>query len=171
MKKILFIIFGILLIVCGVFMIFNPLAAFSTLAYLMGFGILLSGVADIVLWYHLRKFKKATSHLVMGIISVIFAIVIFSDVYFKLAFETVLVYIVAAFFLITGIYRIYLSIKIKPFDKNWWVFLIFGILLIICAIMSFCNPLILALALGLNFGINMMITGMNVISLTTLLTE
>lgn len=168
MKKILLIIFGILLICSGIFMIVNPLVAFSTLGYLMAFGILMSGIADIILWWHLRKFKKCTGHLIMGIISIIFALIVFGDVFFKIAFETVMVYLVAAFFLITGIYRIYISVKLKKIDKNWWIFLIFGILLVICAIMSFCNPLILALALGLNFGINMMITGMDIISLSVL---
>ena len=168
MRKILVIILGILLIVGSIFLIARPGVAFSMLGYFMALALLVNGIASIITWFKLKDtIKPSVWHLVSAIISIIFAISVFSDVFFKFAAEIVLMYMVAFWFLITGIMRIVMSFNMKKdgFDK-WWVFLILGILLVICGIMSIANPVVLMFAIGLNLAINMMFCGVDLITLS-----
>lgn len=172
MRKILIIILGVLLVMTGLMLITRPLTAFSTLGYVMGAALLVNGIANIIIWFRLRKtVKMSIWYLISSIISVIFAFAIFGDVFFKIAVEMVLVYMTAIWFIVTGIMRIVLSFNMKKeggeVGKHWWLLLIVGILLIICGCMSIANPLILIFAIGLNLGINMLFCGIDLITLSS----
>lgn len=177
MRKFLTIFCGILLIFCGATLMFRPISAFATLGYVIAVGLFVNGIANIVTWIKIRKEMKISLwYLIFAIISVIFAIAIFTDVFFKIAMELALVYIVAAYFFISGIIRIVLAFKLRKLlkeeksdmGKNWLLVLIIGIIFIICGILSFANPLILAITLGMMLGINMFVCGIDLITLSSI---
>ncbi|MCQ2609686.1 MAG: DUF308 domain-containing protein [Lachnospiraceae bacterium] len=174
MRKILVIILGILLVCLAGFLLVRPITAFSTMGYVMGFALLINGIANIIIWFKLKKIAKPSIwFLISTILSVIIALCIFGDVYFKLAFETVLVYIVAIWFIVTGFIRIKHSFDMKATydvtkdesNKMWWLMLIIGVLVLLCGLMSIMNPFVLMLAIGLNIAINMMICGIDLLTL------
>ena len=174
MKKVLMAILGILLAICGFIMITRPIQAFSTLGYVIGAVLLVNGIANIVLWFKMRKVEDvSTWFLISSILSVIIALAVLLDVMFKIAFEMVLVYIVAIWFIVTGIMRIVLAFKTKkaykegimPEGKGWGLILLMGILLLICGVLSIVNPFTLVLAMGLVLGVNMMFCGIDLIAM------
>lgn len=170
MRKALIIILGVLLIICSISLIARPIEAFSMLGYFMAAALLVNGIANIIIWFKLKDTAKLSVwYLVSAIISVIFALAIFGDVFFKFAAEIVLMYMTAFWFLITGTMRIIMSLNMrKEGESNWWLLLILGILLVICGTMSLANPVILMFAIGLNLGINMMFCGIDLITLASM---
>lgn len=173
MKKVIIIILGVLLILTGAFLLFRPIGAFSVLGYVMGFALLASGIANIIMWFKLHKIADMSVwFLISAILSVICALCIFGDVFFKISFETVIIYIVAIWMIIMGITRIALSMQMKKISdaakaekKTWIAVLILGILLIICGIISLVNPIVLMLAIGINLSINMIFNGIDLITI------
>ena len=174
MKKVLMAILGVLLAVCGFVMIVRPLQAFSTLGYVIGAVLLVNGIANIVLWFKMRKVEDvSTWFLISAILSVIIALAVLFDIMFKIAFEVVLVYIVAIWFVVIGIMRIVLAFKTRkaykeglmPEGKAWGLILLMGILLLICGILCIAEPFILALTIGMLLGVNMMFCGIDLVAM------
>jgi uncharacterized membrane protein HdeD (DUF308 family) len=93
----------------------------------------------------------------------------------QLVVDMTIIYMAAIWLIIIGVIRIILSLKLrqlgalqdtdaKYLGRHWWLVLIMGILLIVCGVFSLMNPAGLIIAIGINFGLNIMISGFNLIA-------
>ena len=105
--------------------------------------------------------------LVVHIPAIIIGIIAFFRPGTTLAFDAVILYLVAAWFMAQGAVSIYVSIKAKPYKKGWYWGLILGILGLILGIYSFAHPLVSVFAIGMLIGIYLIETGLNMIVLAT----
>ena len=113
-------------------------------------------------------FRSAQAiELVVHIPAIIIGIIAFFRPGTTLAFDAVILYLVAAWFMAQGAVSIYVSIKAKPYKKGWYWGLILGILGLILGIYSFAHPMVSVFAIGMLIGIYLIETGLNMIVLAT----
>ena len=163
--SVLFFILGILMVIAGFSFLFSP-ALLNLLAtgYMVGILLLVYGIATLV-----RAITKKEHFLVwiMGILSIVVGIISITSPDGNLAMSTVILYLLAADFLVQGILQIVLSIQFKDVNRAWVLELITGILSAILGIFAFINPTVsvVALSVMLTFffvsrGLSMMTLGM-----------
>lgn len=172
MKKILIIILGVLLMICGIYFIARPLTAATTLGQVLGVVLIVNGIVSTVIWFKTKDFPTTSSWLVVGgVASIIFGIIYLANPYIKVFTQTFLLFFIAAGFIVGGICRIIGAFKVKDVLDKWWVGLLMGILFLLCGICSFAQPLGLALAIGMLLGINMLICGIDLVTLSSYIVE
>lgn len=159
---VLFIIFGVLLIMSGFSFLFTPLLTFLSYGYFIVILVLVYGILGIV---NAIRFKKFGLNFVFSIISVIFGIAAMFYPDLSMVTDTVLVYATAIWFILMGIVQMVTSIKItKKLGSGVWVFqLIFGILAIIIGIISCFQPIIMAASIGMFISFYFIETGFTMI--------
>lgn len=177
MRKILSVLFGIMIIVDGVICLALPGLTFLTLGYVIGVGMLLDGIGRIINWYQMdRGTEQSGWVLVSAIISLIFGVILMGSDAMQLAMDAFIVYMAITWLIALGILRISHALRIRklrnnirdfkadtPFGRNWWIALIFGILLIACGIIGMFAPATIIGTIGTLIGISMIISGANII--------
>ena len=78
-SRVLWLIFGIALIISGIIAIFNPLETVVMLAYIIGFLMIFSGISSIFYFVSLRHLIGSGIILLDGIVSTICGIIIISN--------------------------------------------------------------------------------------------
>lgn len=155
--KVFSIILGVLLAICGVSCIFTPIMSFIDVGYLLVILLLVYGIMGIIRAFSLKIYKV---DFVFSILSVIASLVILFVPRMLLMTEGLLVYIMAAWFIVKGIDSIYMSVKTKSKDSKWWIWgLVIGILSGLLGIYSFLHPLLLAFTMGILIGLYFIETG------------
>lgn len=175
-RRIITLILGIILIVTGIYCLMAPALTYMTLGYLIGLNMAADAIGGILLWFERKKEGYADGWALAGaIISFIFGIVLLGSDLMQLAVDMMIVYMAAIWLVVSGIIRIILSTKLrnlkdmqdtdaKYLGRHWWLVLIMGILLVVCGVFSFANPAGLIIAIGINFGLNIIICGFNLIA-------
>lgn len=155
--KVLWILFGILMIISGIIALFNPLNTLIMLAYIIGFLMILSGVSALFYFADIRGSTGASWVLLNGIISVIFGIIILANIQITGAFIPFL----AAFWAIfQGIISIVSSFDMKKVGVNrWYLMLIGGIISLIIGIILTFHPVLAALVVSVMVGIALIFYG------------
>lgn len=189
--KILSVIMGILLIIGGICCVATPISTYAVLPDLMGIAMMVEGIGCIIAWANLKAAGEKNGLLILnGILSVILGIVVVGSDLIKLDLAITYIYFAAAWMLVSGVFRIVDAFKIRKLRKEadgmpvnndidragrsllqqiggtWWVFLIIGILSVIAGFMSFDNPLSLAIAIGTIMGIDVIVSGVDLITLS-----
>ncbi len=108
-----------------------------------------------------------------AIASLVFGIILIGSTAMQLIVDMTIVYLAAIWLIVVGVIRIMVALRIhkvrKALDaeilgRRWWLILIAGILLIVCGVLSLFNPTGLIVAIGINFGLNIIIAGANMIA-------
>ena len=162
--SVLFIILGILMMMCGFSCLFTPLLTFMSAGYFIVILVLVYGVFGIVRAIANKKFGV---NFAFSILSVIFGAVVLFFPSMMLLSDSVLLYLTAAWFILMGIVTIYAAVMLKKSGSKVWVAeLIFGILAIQVGLFSFFQPMFMAISIGvlisiffIETGITMLITG------------
>ncbi len=159
---VLFIIFGVLLIISGFSFLFTPLATFLSYGYFVIIMVLVYGILGIV---NAIRFKKFGLNFVFSIISVIFGIAALFYPDLTMVSDTILVYATAIWFMLMGIVQMVTAIKItKQLGTGVWVLqLIFGILAIIIGILSCVQPIVMAASIGMFIAFYFIETGFTMV--------
>lgn len=186
--KVLSVILGILMVITGITCVCVPEIPYSTIPLLMGMAVLAAGIGFIIVWYlHKKAGDSQLLLLVCGILNVVLGcVILFND---SVQWGLALSYpaYVAAWLLVTGIFRIVDSIAMKGLGKRvrevigadngsvmlraamrelgrkWWVHFISGILLVLLGILCMYNPITTALAIGVMMGIGIIVSGLDLI--------
>lgn len=160
---VLFIIFGVLLIMSGISFLVSPLLTFLSYGYFIIILVLVYGILGII---NAIRFKRFGLNFVFSILSVIFGIAAMFYPDLSMVTDTILVYAAAIWFMLMGIVQIVTSIKItKKLGTGVWVFqLILGILSIIIGIVACFQPIIMAGSIGIFIAIYFIDTGITMIS-------
>ena len=162
-SRVLWLIFGIALIISGIIAIFNPLETVVMLAYIIGFLMIFSGISSIFYFVSLRHLIGSGIILLDGIVSTICGIIIISNLLISAA---TIPYFVAIFTIVRGAVSIASSIDLKKqgYDKWGWT-LFSGILTIIAGIILTFNPLLGTLYLSIVLGSGLILYGIVTIQL------
>lgn len=177
MRKILSVLFGIMIIVDGVICLALPGLTFLTLGYMIGVGMLLDGIGRIINWYQMdRGTEQSGWVLTSAIISLTLGIILMGSDAMQLTMDAFIVYMAIAWLITLGILRIAHALRIRkmrndirdfqvgtPFGRNWWIALILGILLIVCGIIGMFAPATIIETIGTLIGISIIISGANMI--------
>jgi len=174
-SNILAILFGVFIVIGGVYCLMSPAATYMAQAWLLGFVMVADGIASIVTWFQLRKHGYSNGWALFGaIISIIFGVVLLGSFAAQFAVDMFFAYMIAAWLIVTGIMRIGYSLQMRkltqniqpqPIGERWWFSLIVGILVVIVGIMCLFNPMIAVVSVGMLIGISVIIVGVSVIAL------
>ena len=173
-SRIITFILGIFMILTGVYCLFNPAMTYMTLVYVVGINMIVDAVGGIILWRERKKEGAADGWALAGAIaSLVFGIVLIGSTALQLVVDMTIVYLAAMWLIVIGIIRIVLANKLhkvrKALDaeilgRRWWLVMVTGILLVICGVLSLFNPAGLIVAIGIHFGLNIIIAGANMIA-------
>ena len=162
------------MIVTGVYCLFTPAMTYLTLGYIVGINMIIDSIGGILLWRERKKEGVADGWALAGTIaSLIFGIILIGSAALQLIVDMTIVYLAAAWLIVVGIIRVILAVKLhrvkKALDaeylgRRWWLVMLIGILLIICGVLSLFNPSGLVIAIGINFGLNIIVAGANLIA-------
>ncbi len=162
--KALSIIFGVLMIIAGITSVFTPLRTFLSAGYFVGIIMFVYGLNGLI-----RAFKKESNVMdtIASILALIVGIVSLIKPGSTLMFDVLIVYFVAAFFLIRGVLAIVMGIKLKGTAPGWYWGLIVGILSVILGVFSFLNPYATAQLTGILIGLYFLEAGIDIVVAAT----
>ncbi len=167
-------IIGLLMVIGGVYCLFTPKMTYMALGYVIGFNMIIDAIGGIIIWIQRKKQKAADNWALAGaIVSLIFGILLIGNDLLQIAVDMTIVYIAAVWMIVLGVVRIMLSHQLhrirreldaQILGRKWWLVMILGILMIAAGVFSLFNPTGLIIAIGINFGINIIIAGANMIA-------
>lgn len=133
-----FYVSGAILVIAGIFAVFNPFAAVVSAAVLMGAGLLLAGINEAIAYFSIKSSERPVWMLVMCGINL--AMGVFFLLHVGMAIFTVTA-LAGIWVLLSGGIRTYLSFKMRSAAiDSWWIMLVSGILMILLGIVLLANP-------------------------------
>lgn len=162
--KIFTIILGVIMALCGVSCMCTPIMTFLEAGYFLVILLFVYGIAGIVRAIMRKEYGMP---FFFGILSVILGVVIMAVPGLKLMTDGMLIYMMAAWFLVQGIVNILVSLKQKKAaeGKGWIWTLILGILGVLLGIYSLVHPMLLAFTFGILVGIYFIESGISLIAM------
>ena len=160
--KIVTIILGVLMAICGFSCLCTPIITFLEAGYFLVILLLVYGIGAVVRAIGQKEYGV---QFLFGILSVILGIVVMVVPGLKLMTDGMLIYIMAVWFLLQGIVNIFISFKQKKLveGSSWIATLIFGILGVLLGLYSLAHPMILAFTFGVLVGAYFIECGFNMI--------
>ena len=154
----------------GVVCLFNPGETFLAAGYVMTILLLIYGIIGIV---RVIQKKSQPLELIPSILAVIIGIIAIFRPGTTLVIDGLMAILFAAWFIVQGIISIYVSIASRKIQKGWiWICgLIIGIISLLLGILSFVQPLVSAVAIGILIGIYLIEAGLNMIVLATAVSQ
>ena len=151
---------GILFIIAGIMCLASPEATLLSLAWILGFLTLLSGIFS--LYFYLRGFSGASGSgfvLLSAIADIIIGIIFLANQVFVAA---AIPFVFAAWILFAGMLAVIHAFDFKRAGfVNWYLLLIFGILTVLFAVLSFVDPAISAFTITFMVGFALITRGVN----------
>lgn len=147
-----FLIYGIIFILLGIYLIAAPASGFAALGFLFGLVILLAGIAELLRVIRDTDAFNRGFHLTIGIIDIILGIILITHI---AASETIMRIIVGIWFLFRGISMLSLS----GVGRRSWFMIFGGIVILIAAILILFNPVFGAVTIILWTAFAFIITG------------
>lgn len=173
MRRFLIALFGVLMVIGGVFCMFRPITTFMQTGYVIGVIILCDAVSNIITWVEAKKHVEVSGwYLAKAILSAIFGIMIICSLGMQLATDIVITYMIAIWTIIAGIIRVLIAIRMKGLQEKlpevfknnkWMVIWVLGMLIIIFII----KPAVLMSVLGAMIAWAMIFIGANIITIST----
>ena len=158
------ILIGILFIFCGIFCIASPIGAYSSVMTLFASMMFVFGIFGIIRFF---KRRALVPELIISILAVLIGFYYLFRPYSAAAagFDSAVLGMVAAWFVLKGCVSIYFSIKTRFVNNRWIFILISGILSLILGIYSFMNPILAASSVGILLGMWYIECGVDLIAL------
>ena len=166
MKRILGVILGILICTGAFYCLAMPALTFSSISVCFAITMFESAIAYFMLWTEVKRQGGKNGLLIVNaIISLLAAIILCTDLMTQLIVDTMLLTLIAIYMILNGILTIVTSFEIKKAVNNgsWIAVLIMGIMIVIAGGFSFANPLILAITIGIDMGLNILMVGISLI--------
>ena len=164
--SILSIILGVILIVGGIFCMFTPLATFLSAGHIIAIMLFIYGIFGVV-----RFFQKEAGalELISSILGIIVGVIAIVRPGGTLVIDNFVLNMVSAWLLVKGLIHIIVSIQGRNEIKGWGWGVAAGALSIVAGILSFLNPTITAMTVGILMGMIFMENGIDMIVLGTAL--
>jgi uncharacterized membrane protein HdeD (DUF308 family) len=170
------IILGVLVLIGGIFCIARPGMTFLSLVWFIGIMMFVYALQAIMTYSTRKKLGLANGwSLFAAILACICGIAIIVSGYAELVAAEMLLYMLFGWLIATGILTLFGAFGLKSLPEpaermveiitgRWWIHLIFGILLIAAGIFGFVHPLVGAFTVGMIVGIEIIISGINMIA-------
>jgi uncharacterized membrane protein HdeD (DUF308 family) len=156
--------FGILNIIFGFIAMGAPLMTGTVITVIIGIMLIMNGIFELIHAFNGAGWKAGAFDFVFGILSVIGGGLILAQPMIGLAMLTT---ILIAYFILDGITRIIVALKIKP-EQGWGILLTAGLASLILGIMIWRHwPLSGLWAIGVLVGIKIMFAGWSMLFLGT----
>lgn len=173
--KVLSIILGVLMIIGGLYCLFNPGITYLSIGYVIGVAMLLDAVGRMYAWFQLKKEGEADGWMLAGaILSAVFGIVLISNSAAQLSVDVFVAYVAAIWILLHAVITLIRAFRARRFHKalntrilgkRWWLGMILGVLMCVFAILSLMNPGVIMAAIGTFIGLGIIVAGANMISI------
>jgi uncharacterized membrane protein HdeD (DUF308 family) len=177
-QRVILIILGILLVIGGLWCMFQPTITYSATAFVIGFCLILAGCGAASTWSWRKELGLASGwNLAGSILSIIMGVIIIVSEAVQGAVDVFILYLVAAWLVLAGITEIAAALSIRKVRKetgahllgaNWAFDLVMGILIVIVGVLSFIDPTGLAIAFGILIGLGITMVGTNMIVAATI---
>lgn len=169
--KIVGIILGVLLVICGVWCSITPIETFTTLGWLLGTAMVIEGIGSITSFVtDKRNGSSSVWTLVGGIASVVFGVLIWCSFALRVSIDFALAYIVSAWLIVAGVARIIAAVDLRKMKnagavvgRNWGLVMVMGVITTIIGIICLFHPLLAMGGVGLMIGIGIISTGLSMI--------
>jgi uncharacterized membrane protein HdeD (DUF308 family) len=149
-------IIGIVMIVAGLLAIASPAVAGLSLTIMVGAMLAVSGVSECFLAFKAGAFGRALMLFLAGLLMAAVGFYMMTQPVSGLASLTILL---MAYFIVSGVFEIALAFQVRP-EQGWGLQLTNGIITLVLGIMLFNQfPLSGIWALGVLFGIKMILSG------------
>ena len=160
------IILGIILIIGGVSFMFTPFATFLAAGYMIAIMLFMYGIFGVV-----RFFQKEAGalELISSILAIIVGVIAIVRPGGTLVLDNFVLNMVSAWLLVKGLINIIVSVQGRNEIKGWGWGVAAGVLSIVAGILSFLNPTITALTVGILMGLIFVENGIDMIVLGTAL--
>lgn len=175
-SRILGVVFGVLIILVGVYSMLTPIQTFGVVGWLIVAALITDGVGKVLIWNDSRRLGlRDTWALVGGIASVILGIAVACSQLAMAAVDLFVAYLVGAWVLLGGCMRIARSFAMRDvyratggrlLGSNWDLALILGILMVLLGVFCLANPVFVMVALGWQVGFALIIGGVGLITAT-----
>jgi uncharacterized membrane protein HdeD (DUF308 family) len=153
---------GIIMVILGFFAMGAPLASGMAVMLMIGIFAIAGGIVQMVFAFKAPSFGRGILRFLMGGLMILGGLAIEAHPLVGLATVTLML---AMYFVADGILRIILSFDLRP-ESGWVWFLIGGIVSMILGVMIWRGwPLSGAWAVGVLVGVNLMISGWQLIVL------
>ena len=159
---VLFIILGVLMVMCGFSCMFTPLLTYINTEYIIATLVMVFGIFGIIKGISAKRFGPG---FVFSIISAIFGILVVCLPNVFIVTNSIFIYMLAAWIVLEGIVTIITSVAVSRLAGGgmWILQLIIGILAVIIGGYTFVHPLVLVVSIGILIGIFFVETGITMI--------
>jgi len=150
------VIIGMIMLICGFLAIGSPLAAGLSVTIFVGAMLIVGGIAQCFLAFQAGAFGKGLLNFIMGALTAVAGFYLFNQPIAGLASITIFL---AVYFVVTGIFELVSAFQIRP-AEGWGLMLFNGIVTLLLGIMIWRQfPLSGAWAVGVLFGIKLILSG------------
>lgn len=159
-SRVLWIISGVLLILCGILCLSRPVVALAAISLFLGLSMLFSGIVDIVIFARGRdRMVGSVWFLVDGILTVLLSLfVLFDQAFTALS----LPFIFGMWLLFSGVSKFVNSFDLRRLGvRGWGWFTALGVLLAFGGFFSFLDPVAGALTLSILAGALLILQGLS----------
>lgn len=158
LTKILIVLSGILLIIGGIYVLASPGATLLSMAWFLGLMVLMSGVMKLINYISEEHGKEGSGWLLFSsILDILFGIFYLGN---NFLVASVLPFLFSAWVLVSGISCIMYSVDAKKFGfRLWWLFLVFGILMVLMGVSSIFEPMQAVIAMTTLIGVGFIVRG------------
>ncbi len=164
--SILSIILGVLQIIGGVCCMITPFATFLSAGFMIAIAMFIYGIFGVV-----RFFRKESGalELISSILAILVGVIAVVRPGSTLVIDGFVLNMVSAWLLVKGLIDIIVSIQVRNQIKGWGWGIAAGVLSIIAGVLSFLNPTITALTVGVLMGLYFVESGIDMIVFGTAL--
>ena len=154
------VITGIILLICGVLAIGSPLAAGVSVTIFVGAMLAVGGIVQCFLAFQAGAIGKGLLIFLIGALTAIAGFYLFTQPIAGLASITIFL---AAYFIVTGVFELVSAFQIRP-AEGWGWMLFNAIVTVILGLMIWRQfPLSGAWAVGILFGVKLVLSGWSLI--------
>ena len=178
-RKALSVIFGVLMIMAGVYCFFTPVETSAVIPFVLGIVMIGDGIGRIATWFDIRDIVCQSAWvLVSAVVSLIFGLMLVLSPVLQMSVGVFVILLTGWWILALGIIRIvhaFHLLKTKRESEgfgfgeiigaNWWIALILGILLTIFGLIVIFNPMLGLGVIGVLVGCSVITSGINLIYL------
>ena len=118
-NRIITFILGIIMIICGVFCLFNPEMTYMTIGLVAGINMVIDAIGAIVLWIEIKRVYRQANiwALIAAIASAAFGVFLITNSQAQFVVDMTIIYMIAIWQIIIGVVGIVLSLKIRAERK------------------------------------------------------
>ena len=147
-------IIGLLLMFCGAFVLFNPVAALMTTALVLGAFFIVTGIGYVIVFYQSRSYMLMS----IGILDILIGLLFVSNL--GLTAQSISI-VFALWCLFVGVTQIASAFEMKDIQIGPWKWVLaLGLLSVLFAFLIFFNPLIGIVTITLLMGSYLIIYGL-----------